>query len=221
MKERTEHASAHRACAGARGRAHRGVHLRHAAHAHHARDAAQAPRAGAGRDLGASSATGTAARASATPAGLSRRAALCRLSRAARVVLICPTGWSAATRRDGERCARLVARSPGACRWLTPLAADPRFTPQTDGAEGDPAAGRRSGRRLVGRAPICAHVLEPAKASGARMTEIVDAHHHIWRQADMPWLRPDAAAHLRALRADPPRLSDRGISGRPRRHRRR
>ena len=32
------------------------------------------------------------------------------------------------------------------------------------------------------------------------MTDIVDAHHHIWRQADMPWLvGPDAAAHLRPL----------------------
>ena len=42
------------------------------------------------------------------------------------------------------------------------------------------------------------------------MNDIVDAHHHIWRQADMPWLvRADAAAHLRPLRADPARLPGR------------
>ena len=32
------------------------------------------------------------------------------------------------------------------------------------------------------------------------MTGIIDAHHHIWRQDDLPWLKgPYAAAHLRAL----------------------
>ena len=52
------------------------------------------------------------------------------------------------------------------------------------------------------------------------MIPIIDAHLHIWRQQDLPWLvGPDGAAHLRPLRADPPRLSDRGISGRHRRTR--
>ena len=30
------------------------------------------------------------------------------------------------------------------------------------------------------------------------MSGIVDAHHHIWRQDDLPWLSgSDAAAHIR------------------------
>ncbi len=58
--------SAARPCAGAGGAAGRGLHLRHAADARHARAAAQAPRAGARRPRRISSATGTAARASAT-----------------------------------------------------------------------------------------------------------------------------------------------------------
>ena len=32
------------------------------------------------------------------------------------------------------------------------------------------------------------------------MTGLVDAHFHIWRQADLPWLAgTDAAAHFRAV----------------------
>ena len=47
------------------------------------------------------------------------------------------------------------------------------------------------------------------------MIPVVDAHHHIWRQRRSAVARrADAAAHLRPLRADPPRLSDRGISRR-------
>ena len=44
------------------------------------------------------------------------------------------------------------------------------------------------------------------------MTDIIDAHHHIWRRRRPAVARrADAAAHLRPLRADPARLSDRRI----------
>ena len=43
--------------------------------------------------------------------------------------------------------------------------------------------------------------------------DIIDAHHHIWRQADQPWLNgPMVPRRLRALPGDPARLSDRRIS---------
>src|SRR6202030_3326527 len=45
---------------------------------------------------------------------------------------------------------------------------------------------RRHGRRRIdcGGGRPCA----VAAAKESRVTAIVDAHHHIWRQADLPWL---------------------------------
>ncbi len=100
--------------------------------------------------------------------------------------------------------------------WLTPLATGRAFTPQTAALVAIRPIRRRNGRRRVERGDRRAYPF--AQRTEGRVTEIVDAHHHIWRQ-DGPALarRPHAAAHLRALRADPTRLSDPRIS---RRHRR-
>ena len=80
---------------------------------------------------------------------------------------------------------RLVAPRLAA-DWLTPLAADPVFRPQTaaliaiqpfidDLADGSSIAAVISHRLVAG-------------TKESRVTDIVDAHHHIWRQADLPWL---------------------------------
>ena len=63
---------------------HRGLHLRHAPHAGHARDAAQAPRAGARGCGAAGQRLGRRHADRRRAAGLSRRAAICRLRAAAR-----------------------------------------------------------------------------------------------------------------------------------------
>ena len=70
--------------------------------------------------------------------------------------------------------------------WLTPLAAGPGFQPQTEAL----IAIRRFVDDLVDggidRRDRLACSLAWTKEG--RVTEIVDAHHHIWRQADLPWL---------------------------------
>src|SRR6185503_19884513 len=87
------------------------------------------------------------------------------------------------------RDARGGAAAPAAClaRQLAHAARRrPEFHAADRRPEGDPAARGRSRRRLVGRGG-----LRPCARAGRqtrRMTYIVDAHHHIWRQADMPWL---------------------------------
>ena len=84
---------------------------------------------------------------------------------------------------DAAVAARLARELADAARRRSELhAADRR-------AEGDPAAGRRSRRRLVGARGLraCAEPAGARHAHECRMS-IVDAHHHIWRQADMPWL---------------------------------
>ena len=94
-------------------------------------------------------------------------------------------GDPSAMRDAVTRLSRLAWR----VSWLTPLAADPNFTPQTEGLKAilplvDDLADGSSVRA------VCAHVLNLQGRDvphECRMT-IVDAHHHIWRQADMPWL---------------------------------
>ena len=70
--------------------------------------------------------------------------------------------------------------------WLTPLATGAGFVPQTEAL----IAIRRFVDDMAdggSNAAVVAHVLvAPTKES--RVTGIVDAHHHIWRQADLPWL---------------------------------
>ena len=53
-------------------------------------------------------------------------------------------------------------------------------------ADRDPALRRRSRRRWVERGRGRASAVAWNKES--RVTDIVDAHHHIWRQDDLPWL---------------------------------
>ena len=82
--------------------------------------------------------------------------------------------------------------------WLTPLAADAGFRPQTEAL----IAIRRFVDDLVDGGSSASGRLTSAVAwkQESRVTDIVDAHHHIWRQADLAMaVRPDAAAHLRAL----------------------
>ena len=70
--------------------------------------------------------------------------------------------------------------------WLTPLAADPDFTPQTEALKAIlPLVDDLADGSSVDA--VCAHVLAPGRQDGPH-DDIVDAHHHIWRQADMPWL---------------------------------
>ena len=101
-------------------------------------------------------------------------------------------------------------RHPAASRRALPTAAACRRWSGCSQAS-TASSGRAARRGARDRYP-------DARRHGDGMIPIVDAHHHIWRQADLPWLQgPMRAAHLRPLRADPARLSDRGI---PRRHRR-
>ena len=82
--------------------------------------------------------------------------------------------------------------------WLTPLASGTGFQPQTEAL----IAIQRFVDDLVGRRIERGSGLASAVAwkRESRVIGIVDAHHHIWRQADLAWLiRPDAAAHLRPL----------------------
>ena len=90
--------------------------------------------------------------------------------------------------------------------WVSPLAADPRYRPLTramagilpalDGlADGSdlPALERllrtlpaiENGARGQAAPPLAAGRRKRAEA----LMGIVDAHHHIWRQADLPWLQ--------------------------------
>ena len=116
----------------------------------------------------------------------------------------------AVTRLSRARLARELAH---AARRRSELQAADR------GAEGDPAAGRRSRRRLLGRGGL------RARARSGRRSAPHDRHRrraspHLAAGRHAVAVRPDAAAHLRALRADPARLSDRRVSRGPRRHRR-
>ena len=103
------------------------------------------------------------------------------------VVLVLSDGLE---RGDAGRDARRgdAAVAPGLAAELADAARRrSEFQAADRGAEGDPAAGRRSRRRLVGRTRS-ARTSSVCEGKTRRMTGIVDAHHHIWRQADMPWL---------------------------------
>ena len=180
--------SAARACAGAGGAAGRGLHLRHAAHARDAADAAQAPRAGARRARRISSATGTAARASATRC---RRFSPCRASPATRAA---PRSLDRlrrprARRSVGDARRGRQALAPRLAAELADAARDRRatFTPQTEALVAISPLRRRHGRRrLDARRSSITSLSLRAQESG--VIAIVDGHHHIWRQADLPWL---------------------------------
>ena len=69
--------------------------------------------------------------------------------------------------------------------WLTPLATGPGFKPQTEAL----IAIQRFVDDLIDGGSSAAIVVAPVIAwKESRVTEFVDAHHHIWRQADLPWL---------------------------------
>ena len=79
--------------------------------------------------------------------------------------------------------------------WLTPLAADSGFEPRTAGL----VAARPFLDELGNGGSIEQHLTSPmflillcpcprSRPREGGMTAIVDAHHHIWRRADLPWL---------------------------------
>ena len=122
-----------------------------------------------------------------------------------------PTAWSGPARSPPTRAtARSPAPWPASCptstlwstaaasrRWPACRTASPPSSASPAARPGAPS-GRHPNDRHRRRAPPHLAAGRPALAAG-----------------------PDGAAHLRPLRADPPRLSDRGISRRHRRHRRR
>ena len=88
---------------------------------------------------------------------------------------------SALARRGRQaRAARLAPELVDAARGRASLRAADR------GADRHSPLRRRHGRRRIERRGgyPCAF----ASAKESRVTGIVDAHHHIWRQADLPWL---------------------------------
>ncbi len=89
--------------------------------------------------------------------------------------------------RDAVRRLSRARLAPELAR--TPLAAGPAFGPQTEAL----AAIRRFVDDLVDGAGRRAAILSLGTfcalgTKEGRVTDIVDAHHHIWRQADLPWL---------------------------------
>ena len=188
MKERTQAHLAFAPRAGARRRFGRSLHHRHAAHPHHAARCACAianRRSPPPRSLVADWDGGTRI-GDALDAFLAvpRFAALARGA----AVVVLSDGLE-----RGDPSAHDATRSRGFARlawriiWLTPLAADPGFEPRT--------AGLVAARPFLDQLgdggsieSICAHVLDLERMREGGMTAIVDAHHHIWRRADLPWL---------------------------------
>ena len=207
-----------RACADARRRRGRGVHHRHAAHARHPRAAPAQPRAGADRRLAAGARLGRrhahrrGARRLPRGAALFRAGARGGRGRAVR---------RARARRPGRHARR--GRAPVAHRLARRLA---------DAARHRCAASSRAPPAWSRRGPISTKSAAAARsARSARMssTSPRSGRHERNRRRPSSHLaaarsalarRADAAAHFRALRADPPRLSDRRISRRHRRLRR-
>ena len=131
MKAHTDDLSPLRPCADAGAARGRDLLLRHAADAPHPLAPPQGSRPRARRDRACRSPTGTAARAS--PTALAAFLPMPRFSRASRgaLVIVLSDGLE---RGDAEPMAhavrRLAARS-WRLAWLTPLAADPAFRPET------------------------------------------------------------------------------------------
>ena len=87
--------------------------------------------------------------------------------------------------------------------WATPLAADPRYRPATRAMAAvlpsldalcDGSSLAALGRLLDALEGIDNGAARPRRRpfrarKARRMIPIVDAHHHIWRQADLPWLQ--------------------------------
>ncbi len=89
---------------------------------------------------------------------------------------------------DAMRAA-VVQLARRACRvsWITPLATDPRYRPETEAL----IAIQRLHRRSRGRRIHCTDLPRIFLSLGtkeSRMTDIVDGHLHIWQQADLLWL---------------------------------
>ena len=109
-----------------------------------------------------------------------------------------PTGSSAAMSALMASAVRRLAARSWRLAWLTPLAADPAFAPATAGLKavlpfldhlGDGSAdcgALRLCRGERGLGVICRR--QPDEAGSFMETPIIDAHHHIWRQGDLPWL---------------------------------
>ena len=210
-------------CAGQRRAARRGVHVRHAADAADPRAAAEEPRAGACRR---SRPRGRLGRRHAD-----RRCAG-RLPRGAALRRLCPRRAGAGAvrraraRRSGaddprgraSRRARLADRlADAACRRG-------RLSPGDRGAARG-AADARQRRQWRDRRSGCAGTFSTCRDGGppddsacARLRRCPSSY--LAAAGSALAARADAAADLRALRADPPRLHHRGVSGGCRRRRR-
>jgi hypothetical protein len=187
-----------------RTRPRRGVHLRHAAHPRHPR-AALKRREQALPPRPIWSAIGTAARASAMRCRPSSR---CRASAAMRAARCRRPLRRAGARRSGALRDAVAKLSRRAWRlsWLTPLAADPGFQPQTEALIAILPLGRRSGRRRIDRRDLSRMFSRSDKGPRDRHRRCASSYLAAGRPALAA--RADAAAHLRPLRADPARLSD-------------
>ena len=210
-------------CAGPRAPPRRGVHVRHAADAADPRAAAEEPRAGAGRR--------------GRPRGrLGRRHAdrRCagRLPRGAALRRLCPRRAGARAvrraraRRPGaddprgraSRRARLADRLADPARRRPPIIArrPPRCARCCRCSTASPMARPRSG--CAGTFSTCHDGGPPDDSACARLRRCASSH--LAAAGSALAARADAAADLWTLRADPPRLHHRGISGGCRRRRR-
>ena len=178
--------------------------LRHAAVAGDPHIEAPPAGRGAGPALRTWSSTSTAAPASAPRWKPSCRCRAMPHWCAARSRWCFPTGSSAASPTPWSMPSTRLSRLSHRLIWVTPLAADPRYRPQTRAMAGNPARARRARRRQrpAGTGAIAARAAgrrerlargqarrsfaEPPRKT---LMPIVDAHHHIWRQADLPWLQ--------------------------------
>jgi uncharacterized protein len=175
--------AAARPCAGAAGRAGRGVHPRHAPDPRHPRAAPPRPGSGAGAGLGAGRRLGWRHAAGRGAGGVS---VVPRFASFARGALV--SSLSDGLERGGpEALVAAMARMRG---WRGPRACGCRRSPPIPAFRPRPAPCRPSCRCSTGWATaatppaIAREILTFAK--GAR--RVIDSHFHVWRQADLPWL---------------------------------
>ena len=127
--------------------------------------------------------------------------ALPRFSRASRgaLVIVLSDGLERGDVNFMASAVRRLAARSWRLAWLTPLAADPAIHAGNSGPARDPRRRRPPRRRRRHRRAVHIRGRElrscrrsrprPDAPEGGDMDQpIIDAHHHIWRQADLPWL---------------------------------